>query len=66
MSTGISCEANASDQDGGDDAQGFLHAGSSPGVVDESLLTVVKSEGTPFVVNTPVVVAPEIDSMYKR
>ena len=51
-----SYEAYASDQDGGDD-EGF-YIWEFAGDDDESLLTVVKSEGTPFEVYTPVVVAP--------
>ena len=59
-----SYEAYASDQDGGDD-EGF-YIWEFAGDDDESLLTVVKSEGTPFEVYTPVVVAPEIVSVYKK
>ena len=47
------------------DGEGF-YIWEFAGDDDESLLTVVKSEGTPFEVYTPVVVAPDIVSVYKR
>ena len=59
-----SYEAHSSAQDG-DDGEWF-YIWEFAGDDGESLLTVVKSEGMPFEVYTPVVVSPEIVSVYKR
>jgi hypothetical protein len=50
---------------GGVDGEGFYiwEFASEDG---EKLVSVVKSEGVPFEVYTPVVVAPEIVSVYKK
>ena len=50
---------------GGSDGEGF-YIWEFAGEDGEKLLTVVKAEGTPFEVYTPVIVEPEIVSLYKK